>query len=176
MSRYDERPRLDDLEEKTTKKRKKFNIFELMYNKEKVEDDPGDRDVERNFKFFFTLMGRNTRRFFSLNLLLVFCNFPIFLLMLAFSQNLHKTAIAPASAIAAPIYGASLFGAASPASSAMYGLYGVSTPFSYWTPAAIRPYRPARSGCQTNLRYSYVPPRIFDSCCSNCSAGQGMCQ
>lgn len=137
MSRYDERPRLDDLEEKTTKKRKKFNIFELMYNKEKVEDDPGDRDVERNFKFFFTLMGRNTRRFFSLNLLLVFCNFPIFLLMLAFSQNLHKTAIAPASAIAAPIYGASLFGAASPASSAMYGLYGVSTPFSYWTPAAI---------------------------------------
>lgn len=137
MSRYDERPRLDDLEEKTTKKRKKFNIFELLYSKEKQEDDPGDRDEERNFKFFFKLMSRNTRRFFSLNLLLVLCNFPIFLLLLAFSQNLHKTALAPANAIAAPIYGASLFGAASPTSSAMYGLYGVSTPFSYWTPAAI---------------------------------------
>ena len=137
MSRYDDRPRLDDLEEKTTKKRKKFNIFELMYNREKQEDDPGDRDVERNFKFFFTLMGRNTRRLFSLNLLLVFCNFPIFFILLACSQNLHKVAIAPASAIAAPIYGASMFGASSPASSALYGLYGVSTPFSYWTPAAL---------------------------------------
>ena len=137
MSRYDERPRLDDLEEKTTKKRKKFNIFDLMYNKERHEDDPGDRDAERNFKFFFKLMGRNTGRFFNLNLLLVFCNFPIFLLMLAFSQNLHRTAFAPANAIAAPIHGASLFGAASPTSTAMYGLYGVNTPFSYWTPAAL---------------------------------------
>ena len=137
MSRYDDRPRFDDLEEKPTKKRKKFNIFDLMYSKERQEDDPGDRDAERNFKFFFKLAGRNTRRFFNLNLLLVLCNFPIFFLMLAFSQNLHKTALAPANALGAPIYGASLFGAASPVSSAMYGLYGVNTPFSYWTPAAI---------------------------------------
>ncbi len=137
MSRYDDRPNFDDLEEKPTKKRKKFNIFDVLYSREKQEDDPGDRDAERNLKFFFKLMSRNTRRFFSLNLLLVFCNFPIFFLMLAFSQNLHKIALAPANAIAAPIYGASLFGASSPVSSAMYGLYGVSTPFSYWTPAAL---------------------------------------
>lgn len=136
MSRYDDRPRLDDLEEKTTKKRKRFNLYEL-FNRERQEDDPGDLDTERNFRFFFKLASRNTRRFFSLNLLLVLCNFPIFLLMLAFSQNLHKVALAPANAIAAPIYGASLFGAHSPVSSAMFGLYGVSTPFSYWTPAAI---------------------------------------
>lgn len=137
MSRYDDRPRFDDLEEKPRKKRKKFNIFDVLYSKEKQEDDPGDRDVERNFKFFFKLAGRNTRRFFNLNLLLVLCNFPIFFIMLACSQNLHKIALAPANALAAPIYGASLFGAASPVSSAMYGLYGVSTPFSYWTPAAL---------------------------------------
>lgn len=137
MSRYDDRPRLDDLEEKPTKKRRKFSIFNLFYTKERKEDDPGDLDTERNFKFFFKLASRNTRRFFSLNLLLVLCNFPIFFLMLAFSQNLHKVALAPANAIAAPIYGASLFGAHSPVSSAMFGLYGVSTPFSYWTPIAI---------------------------------------
>lgn len=137
MSKYDERPRLDDLEEKPTKKRKKFNLFNWMYGKEREEDDPGDRDVERNFTFFFKLAGRNMRRFLSLNLLFVVSNFPIFLIFLAFSQNLHRTAVAPANALAAPIYGASLFGAASPLSASMNGLYGVSSEFAYWTPAAI---------------------------------------
>ncbi len=136
MSKYDERPRLDDLEEKP-KKKKKFNLFDAFYTRDAKEDDYDDRDAPRNFVFFFKLAGRNMRRFLSLNLLLVFANFPIFLLLLAFSQNLHNTALAPASAIAAPLYGAAYFGASSPAASAMFGLYGVSTPFSYWTPLAI---------------------------------------
>ncbi|MBQ8287300.1 MAG: DUF624 domain-containing protein [Clostridia bacterium] len=137
MSKYDERPRLDDLEEKPVKKKKKFNIFDILYGKDKVEDDPGDRDAPRNFAFFFKLTGRNMRRLFSLNLLLVFANFPIFLVLLATSQNLHDTALAPASALAAPLYGASYFGAASPASAAMFGLHGVTTPVAYWTPLAL---------------------------------------
>ncbi|MGM9647918.1 MAG: hypothetical protein ACI3YH_07300 [Eubacteriales bacterium] len=137
MSKYDERPRLDDLEEKPVKKKKKFNIFDFLYGKDKVEDDPGDRDAPRNFSFFFKLAGRNVRRLFSLNLLLVFANFPIFLILLAFSQNLHDTALAPASALAAPLYGASRFGAASPMASAMFGLHGVTTPVAYWTVPAV---------------------------------------
>ncbi len=137
MSKYDENPRLDDLEEKPVKKKKKFNIFDILYSRDKVEDDPGDRDAPRDFAFFFKLTGRNMRRLFSLNLMLVIANFPIFLILLANSQNLHKTALAPASALAAPLYGASYFGAASPAASAMYGLHGVTTPVAYWTPIAL---------------------------------------
>lgn len=137
MSKYDERPRLDDLEEQPLKKKKKFNLFDFLYGKDKVEDDPGDRDAPRDFAFFFKLTGRNMRRLFSMNLLMIFANFPIFFILLAISQNLHETAIAPASALAAPLIGASYFGAASPASTAMYGLHGVTTPIAYWTPLAL---------------------------------------
>ncbi len=137
MSRYDDRPRLDDLEEKPTKKKKKFNIFDALYDKDKTEDAVGDKDAPRDFAFFFKLAGRNMRRLFSLNLLLVFANFPIFLILLATSTNLHDTALAPASALAAPLYGASYFGATSPASAALFGLHGVTTPVAYWTPLAL---------------------------------------
>ncbi len=137
MSKYDENPRLDDLEEKPAQKKKKFNIFDILYGKDKVEDDPGDRDAPRDFAFFFKLTGRNLRRLFSLNLLLVFANFPIFLVLLATSTNLHDTALAPASALAGPLYGAACLGAASPATSAMFGLHGVTTPVAFWTPLAL---------------------------------------
>ena len=137
MSKYDERPRLDDLEEQPVKKKKKFNLFDFLYGKDRVEDDPGDRDAPRDFAFFFKLTGRNMRRLFSLNLLMVFANFPIFFILLALSQNLHDNALAPASALAAPLIGASYFGVASPASAAMFGLHGVTTPVAYWTPLAL---------------------------------------
>ncbi|MBO5779130.1 MAG: DUF624 domain-containing protein [Clostridia bacterium] len=137
MSKYDERPRLDDLEETPKKQRKKFNIFDVLYGKEQVEDDPGDQDAERNFSFFFKLTKRNLRRLFSLNLMMVIANFPVFIIMLAFSQNLHKTAMIPASPLAGPLYGAAQFGAASPAASALFGLHGVQMPIAYWTPLAL---------------------------------------
>ena len=137
MSRYDDRQRLDDLEDQPAPKKKKFNIFDFLYGKDKQEDAMGDKDAPRNFSIFFKLTGRNMRRLFSLNLLLVFANFPIFLILLALSTNLHDTALAPASALAAPLYGASQFGAASPASAALFGLHGVTTPVAYWTPLAL---------------------------------------
>ena len=54
LSKYDERPRWDDLEETPKKQKKKFNIFDAFYGKERVEDDPGDQDAERNFSFFIS--------------------------------------------------------------------------------------------------------------------------
>jgi uncharacterized membrane protein YesL len=137
LSKYDERPRLDDLEEQPKKQRKKFNFFDLMYGKERVEDDPGDQDAPRDFKFFFKLTGRNMRRLFSLNLIMAIANFPVFIIMLALSQNLHKTAMIPASPLAGPLYGAAYFGATSPAASALFGLHGVQMPIAYWTPLAF---------------------------------------
>ena len=137
LSKYDERPRLDDLEESPKKQKKKFNIFDVLYGKENVQDDPGDQDAERNFKFFFKLTKRNLRRLFSLNLMMVFANFPIFIIMLAASQNLHKTALIPASPLAGPLYGAAQFGATSPTAAALFGLHGVQMPIAYWTPLAL---------------------------------------
>ena len=137
MSRYDERPRLDDLEETPKKQKKKFNIFDILYGKERTEDDPGDQDAERNFNFFFKLTKRNLRRLLSLNLMMVIANFPIFIIMRAFSQNLHKTAMIPASPLAGPLYGAAQFGATSPAAATIFGLHGVQMPIAYWTPLAL---------------------------------------
>lgn len=137
MSKYDEnRPLQDDQEEEQPKKKKKFNLFDMMYAKRANTEAAADKHLPRNFKFFFTLFKRNITNLLYINLMTVLANFPIFLILFAFSGNLQNDVIAPAGALAAPLYGASMLGAVSPASAAAYGLYGVSTTIALWTPAA----------------------------------------
>ncbi|MBO4356093.1 MAG: DUF624 domain-containing protein, partial [Clostridia bacterium] len=62
--------------------------------------------------------------------------FPIFILLLVFSENLHIRMLQPANPLFAPIYGASVLGAVNPASMAMHGLYSVPTMVAIWTPIA----------------------------------------
>lgn len=136
MSKYDEnRPRLDDIEEEQPKKKKKFNLFDFMYAKRANTDAPSDKHLPRNFKFFFTLLKRNVTNLLYINLMTVIANFPIFLILFAFSGNLQNDAIAPAGALSAPLYGAFMLGAVSPAAATAYGLYGVGTAVALWTPA-----------------------------------------
>lgn len=136
MSKFDEnRPWQDDHEEEQPKKKKKFNLFDFMYAKRANTEAAADKHLPRNFKFFFTLLKRNITNLLYINLITVIANFPIFILLFAFSGNLQNHVVAPAGALAAPLYGAYMLGATSPASAAAYGLYGSSTTVALWTPA-----------------------------------------
>lgn len=130
------RVRFDDLEEET-KKKKKFNLFDFMYSRRKDNYPDEDRVFhERTLKYFFPFCWHNFSRIFNLNLLFIFGNFPIFIIMLALSQNLHEHVTCPVNPLYAPLYGAFQMGISTPVSSAFYGLYGASSNVALWTTAA----------------------------------------
>ena len=135
MADKDKRVNFDELEEQP-KKKKKFNIFDIFYSQRERREDLQAEWHERTFAYFFPLAWRNITRLLYLNLLFVFGNFPIFLIMLALSRNLHMHATVPANALYAPLYGAMKLGASSPASQAFSGIYGVTGDVALWTPAA----------------------------------------
>ncbi len=103
--------------------KKKFTLFRYNIDGKGV---PKDVDEPRNFKFFFKLLGRNLNRLLSVNLLLVFSNFPIFFAMFAASGNLDTTSYAPVSSLFGPVYGAlKISGSSSPAVSSLMGAVGL---------------------------------------------------
>lgn len=114
--------------ESEPKKKKRFNLFDFIYSRSEKhrEEIIYDPNHKRDFLYFFRMFFDHLRDLFILNLMTIIGNFPIFLFLLYFSTNLHTHASAPADAIFAPIYGAMKLGAATPASSALYGLYGAS--------------------------------------------------
>ena len=135
MKRND-KPDFDSLESKP--KKKKFNIFNMLYERErkKQEDLVYDPNHKRDFLFFFRMTFDHLSNLFYLNLMTVIGNFPILLIMLVFSENLHLRMSAPSDPLFAPIYGAMRFSAVTPANAALFGLYGSSARVSIWTPAA----------------------------------------
>lgn len=97
---------------------------------------PKDVDEPRNFKFYFKLLGRNLNRLLSINMLLVFTNFPIFFLLFAVSGNLNTTSYSPVSSLFGPMYGAlKISGETSPLVSALNGVHGLQVEISVPTTA-----------------------------------------
>lgn len=128
----------DSLEEQKPSKKKKFNLFDMLYTRSEkrrknIDYDPNHK---RDFPYFFRMLMDHLTNLFYVNLLYVFGNFPIFLILLAVSTNLHTRVQAPADALFAPIYGAMQNGAVTPSTASMYGLYGASSTVSLWTPLA----------------------------------------
>lgn len=128
---------LDSLEEQSAPKKKKFNLFDIFYSRSEKhrKEITYDPNHKRDFLYFFRMAFDHARNLLSLNLLMLFGNFPIFLLLLYFSRNLHIHASAPADALFAPVYGAMQVGAVTPATSAIYGLYGASA--TVYLPTAL---------------------------------------
>ncbi len=135
MENKNKRVRFDELEQKP-KKKKKFNLFDMWYSKR--NEPTGDDEVfhPRTLKYFFPFCWNNFSRLFYLNLLFILGNFPIFIILLAMSQNLHLHATCPVNPLFAPFYGAAQMGASTPVSSAFYGVFGVTSNVALWTPAA----------------------------------------
>lgn len=119
------------------KEKKGCNLFDFFYGKDRIEDSlDDDIDESRGIKNYFRILGRNFNRIFTLNIYAVIGNFSIFFIILALSENLHKATVEPVSNLFGPLYGAIQLGAVSPATSALYGAYGVQTNVAIWTPWA----------------------------------------
>ncbi len=119
-------------------KRRRFTLFNYTLDGKGV---PKDQNEERNFKFFFKLLGRNMSRMLSINMLILFSNFPIFFLLLGASQNLNTTSYSPISQYFGPLYGSiKMGGLNSPLTSAVMGVHGLQTEISVNTTATYVMY------------------------------------
>lgn len=115
------------------KRKKRFSLFRYSLDGKGV---PKDVNEPRNFKFFFKLLWRNMNRLLSVNMLLVFSNFPILFALFAASGNLNTTSYSPVSSLFGPLYGATkLSGEISPLTSALNGVLGIQVEISVPTVA-----------------------------------------
>ncbi|MBE6717772.1 MAG: DUF624 domain-containing protein [Ruminococcaceae bacterium] len=119
-------------------KRKRFRLFNYSLDGKGV---PKDVDEPRNFKFYFKLLGRNLSRLMSVNMLIVFSNFPIFFVLFGLSGNLNTTSYSPVSSLFGPIYGAmKISGETSPLTSAINGVHALQVEISVPTTATYVMY------------------------------------
>ncbi len=81
----------------------------------------------RDLKGFFTFFGHNFNMMFALNIFAVLGNFPLLFGALALSGMLNTPVTAPASALAAPLFGITSISGFSPATLALYGVHGIGT-------------------------------------------------
>ena len=110
------------------KRKKRFSLFRYSLDGKGV---PKDVNEPRNFKFFFKLLWRNMNRLLSVNMLLVFSNFPILFVLFAASGNLNTTSYSPVSSLFGPFYGATkISGEISPLTSALNGVLGIQVEIS----------------------------------------------
>lgn len=147
MSNYqrpdEERHSLDEIEEmelaelrakKKEEKKAKFNLFD-RWNKDR-EDAEAETPIcnEPTVANFFKLVGRKISQLFSVNLLLVFGNFPIFFILLGISGYLSIHTYQPMYAMFAPLKAASMFHS-SPAVSALLTLFSRQADVTVFTTA-----------------------------------------
>lgn len=115
------------------KRKKRFTLFRYSLDGKGV---PKDINEPRNFKFFFKLLWRNLNRLLSVNMVLVFTNFPIFFALFAISGNLNTTSYSPVSSLFGPMYGAmKISGETSPLMNTLNGVHGLQVEISVPTTA-----------------------------------------
>ena len=100
---------MEQKELREKKKKEKVNFFD-RWNKDK-SDAEYETPIcdEPTLGNFFKLIGRKISQIFSVNMLLVFGNFPIFFILLGMSGYLSIHAVQPLYAMFPPLYGTSLF-------------------------------------------------------------------
>ena len=123
---------------KLSEKRKRFRLFNYSLDGKGV---PKDVNEPRNFKFYFKLLGRNLSRLMSINMLIVFSNFPICFVLFGLSGNLNTTSYSPVSSMFGPLYGAmKISGETSPLTAALNGVHGLQVEISVPTTATYIMY------------------------------------
>ncbi|MCL2517054.1 MAG: hypothetical protein FWF15_00695 [Oscillospiraceae bacterium] len=121
--------------------KKKFNLFNVFFNPNKDGKGVKKEDIgPRNLLNFFKLYSRNMGRLMSINLLIVFGNFPVIFALLGISGYLNRYGIAPASQLFGPLQGVLINGGDSPAMAALYGVHGAQTQISIETTATYIMY------------------------------------
>ena len=108
------------------KEKKKFNIYNLINPTKDGKGVKKEPDSPRNLKYFFKMYLRYFTRLTSVNLFIIFGNFPVFFGLFGLSGYLNTDGIAPASSMFAPFFGSQLIsGTVSPVSAALYGVHGI---------------------------------------------------
>ncbi len=112
------------------KNRKKFNWFG-MYSLEGKGVEKSEPPVIDNptFMNFFKLFWRNASRLLSINLLMVFGNFPIFFYFIYKAGYFGVESSAPYYQVFAPLYGAEMM-KDTPVFAALYGIFGMQVPIT----------------------------------------------
>lgn len=110
-------------EEKKKEKKAKFNLFDRAYRDGAgVEKDEIDIADNPNLINFFKLLGRKISQIFSINIIMVLGNFPIFFFMLSLTGYFSIHTTSPYYTVFAPLRGAMLFNN-SPTVSALWTIF-----------------------------------------------------
>ncbi len=112
------------------KNKKKFNWFGL-YSLDGKGIEKSEPPVIDNptFMNFFKLFWRNASRLLSINLLMVFGNFPIFFYFIYKAGYFGVESSAPYYQVFAPLYGAEMM-KETPVFAALYGIFGMQVPIT----------------------------------------------
>lgn len=99
-----------EIEEDVKPKKKRFNIFDWYYRQGKGSDKE-DINVlkEPSIANFFKLLWKRLGKLISANLIITFGNFPIFFVLIAMSNVLSVSSVAPLYQAWGPVYGAHTF-------------------------------------------------------------------
>ena len=113
-------------------KEKKHLLYNLFNPKGKELELPKDEFVgPDDLPKCFKLLGRNITNLLTLNLFIIFGNFPLMFGLMALTGNLSTPTTAASSSLFAPIFGAMKFDT-SPVTQALFGVHGLQS--SMYTP------------------------------------------
>lgn len=114
------------------KKEKKHLLYNLFNPQGKGLEVPKD-DLEgpENISKCFKILGRNVTNLLTLNLFIIFGNFPLMFGLLALTGNLSSPTTAASSSLFAPLFGVMKFDT-SPVTQALFGVHGIQS--SIYTP------------------------------------------
>ena len=131
MNEFDNDSYVEESEELSTPKKKKFNIFDWYYKREGkgIDDDGFDPLKEPTFKNFFKLLWRKLGKLMNCNILFILVNFPIAFLIISMSGVLTSQSVAPLHQSMMTLNAASLYGV-NPELSTYFSLYGTHTSIS----------------------------------------------
>lgn len=126
----DEIERLEQ-EELKAKKAGRFNLFSQKNNDEHdgVSKDELQICDNPNLPNFFKFIGRKINTLLSVNILMIFGNFPIFFALFALSGYLSIHSTSPYHSVFAPLNGVMYFDS-SPATAALYNIFGLQAPIT----------------------------------------------
>lgn len=162
---------LEALEQAEKKEKSKFNIFNRANKDGKgVDKDEVAIADDPSLPNFFKLLGRKLNQILSVNIMLIFGNFPIFFFLLAMSGYFSIHTTSPYYSVYAPLRGALMFND-SAANSALWTLFSrqaevtVHTTADYvllgLTALLLITFGPVRVGCTYILRNLFRGEPVF---------------
>lgn len=115
---------LEKKEQKTKERRERFNIFNRLNKDGKgVEKDEEIIADNPTLKNFFKFIGRKINQLLTVNIMMIFGNFPIFFLLLWMTGYFSDHTVAPLYTNFAPLQGAMMFNPDSPALASLWAMF-----------------------------------------------------